>query len=147
MAARRFGVRRRCHNGNAKVGHEMTTTRELRPTETVPYPATAGGEIDRPSTPRWAVPVLEQLDDEDNQTVYGLHHLRADLRLVMRIMEVGTPSNIAAWCEDGDEQLPPWARDALASYRPEDGHFARYRSFSEVQALIKLVGNVLLYPE
>ena len=95
------------------------------------------------AAPAWAMPLLEDLR---HASTYQLYHVRADLRLIERIMAETGPRDIGIWAEDAT-QLPNWARQALAAYLHGGQGFDRMRKISDVQMLRALVTYRLGFEE
>jgi len=87
--------------------------------------------IDHEETPPWTHPVLEQARDADH--TYPLVHIRADVRLLIRIMEGGTEEEIVLWLRD--RAIPEWMQSSLALFKVQDNRFERQRLISQAEVL------------
>ena len=87
--------------------------------------------IEHEKTPLWTHPVLEQARDADH--TYPLVHLRADVRLLIRIMEGGNEEEIVLWLRD--RVIPEWMQSSLALFRVADSRFDRQRYISQAEVL------------
>ena len=88
-----------------------------------------------PNTPYWTQTVLTAV--AEHVKTYHLVHLRAEVRLLIRIMEGRNARLITEWAKD--DVIPTWMRHALAMYLAADGRLARAHVMADAGTLEEIL--------